>query len=546
MRSARWVWMSAGLVVTSGATFGPACVSLKDDCALTATCPVEPKGDAGPLDSGDAAPPPDPDCQEAPMNRDGGPLAKCGVYATPTASADGDGSLGKPFASLQEAVDFAATTGDKNVYACAKQFNEALRVPSGVSLFGGLDCDQNWAWTAGARTVVKSPAGATVAGASEIGARLVAGLGATVLSDVDIVAPDGALPGVSSIGMLIEDTQAVLSRVTLTAGKGADGAMGTHILPSADLDGVDGVRGLDICVANSLSNPGQAGGKKMCGGVDVSGGAGGDGGLFSSAPATPLGAGNGGNGSPLTAVDAGVTGGAGGAGEPVGASTCGGGTPGLPGTPGKPGAGATTMGVLTSSGYSGESGRDGSDGTPGQGAGGGGGAKGQLSVTCGTVPGARFGASGGGGGSGACGGAKGGGGQAGGASIALATLTEKAVILTAVTLVVGSGGKGGAGGDGQSGGNGGRGKGGGDAVPGSTAACNGADGGPGGVGGPGGGGHGGPAVGVAYKGAIPGGESPTFDGTAAAGGPGGAPGTNSTEPSGGQGANGAVVAALPF
>jgi hypothetical protein len=484
MRDRAFLTLPLGLVLAGAAAWATGCSKDAADCDLSLTCAkYAGTSNSAPDGGGDGSS--GPDCSIPPMMLGGAPLAGCGVFAAP--GATGDGSRAQPFGSLQAAVDAAAAAGQP-VYACAKEFAEALRVPSGVAVYGGLDCDQGWVWTAGQRTTVRPAAAATAAGASEIAARLEAGAGTTVLADVDVIAPTGALAGVSSIAVLIEDTAAELARGAFTAGDGTAGAAGAHATDPAP-DGASGAAGYGICTAGA-TNPAPDAVSNACGGQPSTGGQGGDGGPPTGAV---LDGANGTSGAPAT----GATLGLGGQGQTT--ASCQAGGKGDDGGDGPGGAGAKGPGALTTDGFSGADGKDGGDGKPGQGGGGGGGARGKTLVQC---PGAatinRAGATGGGGGAGGCGGARGGGGKAGGSSFAVLSLATPAVTLTDVTLHVGKGGPGGSGGDGQGGGNWGSGAPGGAGATGANAGCAGGDGGHGGQGGPGGGGQGGHAAGVAY------------------------------------------------
>lgn len=487
-----------------------------EDCNLSLTCPAY--ADAGPLDAA---------CQVPPSEKP--PLAKCGIFAAP--GAGGDGSRSAPFGSLQMAIDAAAATG-KPVYACAKTFAEPINVPSGVVVYGGLDCEKGWTWAAGQRTRVSPPAAATAAGASEIGARLGAGAGTTILADIDITAPDGVMAGVSSIALLAEDTGAELTRCTLTAGNGADGEPGLQLADDIALNGAEGAKGYDLCGAGA-TNPGPMGPTQTCGANSSIGGHGGDGGPASG---PSLDGGKGGDGEP--AYSSTPAAGIGGAGQST--MSCQPGGQGANGTSGDSGEGASGTGTLSMSGYAGADGQDGTDGKPGQGGGGGGGAKGKTALQCpGAAASDRPGATGGSGGSGGCGGSRGGGGKAGGSSIALASISTKRITLGDVALTVGRGGNGGKGGDGQNGGSGGFGQNGGLGFGGTANGCHGGDGGNGGAGGPGGGGQGGHAVGIAYQGTAPKGTpAVSHQSGMPSPGKGGTPGASSNAATG-QGADGA-------
>ena len=466
--------------------FVASCGTAAEDCDLGLTCPAY----AG-ASNGDAGPP-RLECAVPPSATGGVADPSCGVFAAPGA-AGGDGSEAAPLGSLQAAIDVAAAAG-KPVYACAGAFTEALRVPSGLMIFGGLDCQKGWTWSAGKRTTVSAPALATAPGQSEIGARLLAGKRQTLLEDLDIVAPDGALAGVTSIALLVEDTRAEIRRASITAGDGGEGAPGVGLGDDPALAGVSGEAGYAICGATSV-NPGPAGPVKQCGAAISRGGKGGDGG--------PPTGGDGGEGEDgLPGHPGSPPGGLGGDGQSTAA--CQPGVQGNAGADGEPGAGALGKGTLTVEGYRGAPGQDGHPGAPGQGGGGGGGSRGKMQVAClGQATLDRAGATGGSGGSGGCGGSGGAGGMAGGSSLAVQSLSKQAVVLTEVALRVGRGGRGGDGAAGQNGGNAGFGASGGQGAGGAAHGCHGGDGGLGGAGGPGGGGAGGHAIAIAYRGVPP-------------------------------------------
>lgn len=541
MRNVSLFLGTSGLVAVVAAGYAAGCVSVGADCALLASCAEY--ADAGPGGTGgqdggggdarsDAmSDAPVVDCAGPPMKMAGGPDTSCGVFAEPGVAAGGDGSKKSPFASLQAALDAAAIAG-KPVYACAKEFDESVHLPSGLVLYGGLDCTHGWAWTAAQRTRIKAPATATTSGATEIAVRLGAGAGKTVIEDVDVIAAGGALPGVSSVAVLIEDTAAELTRSKLTAGDGTKGEDGVSPAHDPGLDGFDGVLGFNICGAD-VTNPGPAGSTKPCGAQTSAGGQGGDGGMPSGAS---LAGGDGQAGAPSDPASPG----GGLAGKGQSAMACTAGVPGADGAPGSSGLGSTGTGAISTSGYAGTAGTDGLDGKPGQGGGGGGGAKGKLQIVCLQLPTKdRAGATGGSGGTGGCGGVRGGGGKAGGSSIALLSLATHPVTLTGVVLDVGNGGDGGKGGDGQDGGGNGSGANGGQGANGASAGCAGGNGGHGGAGGPGGGGLGGHAIGVAHGGTAPQGTpTVTFKTTPPTVGLGGAAGANNTDPVAGKGADG--------
>ncbi|MCC6559590.1 MAG: PGRS family protein [Polyangiaceae bacterium] len=440
----------------------------------------------------------------------------CGVFVASDGDDEADGTKDAPMRTLSAAIARAAE-GQRRVYACAEELVEAVKVPAGLAIFGGLDCADGWAWVGQTRktTLTAEP--------DAIPLTLLGGEQDTLVHDALVRAADAQTPGGSSIAVLANQAKAVLRRCEIVAGSGSDGAQGPDGLmenpPAQPLSGDGG-----IAVAGSVLTAGGAPVVNRCQDDQTSvGGRGGDGyESYGAAGSDGLVDYNGQSGSE----------GLGGNGEPDGASldtwSCdgastdlqGNGRAGQNGENGSPGQGASGLGALTASGYTGEPGSAGTRGKPGQGGGGGGGARFHGS-------GSGSGASGGSGGAGGCGGQPGQGGGPGGASIALATF-EAHVTLAECTLTAGPGGRGGAGGKGQAGSAGSQGGKGGDGGVGNAGnitgdACAGGPGGEGGSGGPGGGGRGGHSVAIAYKGqrAQQSGAVSLSGGTPGEGGPGG-------------------------
>jgi hypothetical protein len=429
--------------------------------------------------------------------------ASCGVFVGTDIGNDGaTGTPDQPVQTLKQAITLAqGKTG--RVYACADAFEEAVEVPAGISVFGGLDCamgSPNTRW----QYIGDKSKTALTAKAEQIPLVLLGGMGTTRLEDIAVTARSADNPGGSSIAAVVDGATAELVRCSFEAGDGIDGAAGES-LPSAAPGGVQGKDGGEACSDDPVGGAKPV--SSMCGAPDSTSGFGG--------PGSAAVGGDGSRGSPGAAMN-------GGAGDNGGG--CAPGSVGDTGPLGMLGAGAIGPGQLSKTGYTGAAGANGTPGGPGQGGGGGGGAKGGTAAGQCTDPTKAGGASGGSGGSGGCGGAGGKGGGAGGSSITL--ISVKATLrLTDVTLKTGNGGKGGDGGLSQEGGGGGQpGKGGG--IGSATTLKPGCDGGPGGQGGKGGrggGGLGGHAIGLAYAGAsAPSMEGVIFDkkGTAGTGGKG--------------------------
>ena len=461
------------------------------NCTETFTC--EEAGVIGPVCTADPA--------SAPAEDD------CGVFVSSSLGDDASpGTRKQPVRTFERAISLARK-GPLRVYACAETFPEAVTVPSGVELWGGLDCARDWSYLGGDNLTVLAPEPDLVPLKVEKGEEG----GISTLADLRLEAADASVPGGSSIAMLVlTDTAVELRRSELVAGDGAKGAPGARGGELPAKGGAPGSSGAAACSADSV--PGAPPAITACGEVQTVGGKGGDG-------SAALG-GSGNDGQPeLVPNPEGW--GLGGAGETA-ALQCHHGEDGENGTDGAHAEGARRAGRITFQGWEGERGGDGGNGRPGQGGGGGGGSRGG-SFSCGLGPNTpKGGASGGSGGGGGCGGRGGKGGGFGGASIGLVSFSGD-VSLEATSIVTGSGGDGGAGGLAQLGGAQGVPGIGGASVGASHPGCWGGLGGKGGSGGYGGGGLGGPSIGIAHlAGLFPAGHNLAIKtGMPGKGGPGG-------------------------
>jgi hypothetical protein len=463
-------------LLTAMAAIGAACFSLDEE-----RCYECKEGDGpGPGSGGGGGEiPTDPSCvpsaAQTPVGDD------CGVFVSAKGNNTASGTKAEPVKTIAKAIELAGK-GTGRVYACAEDLAGAVTLPGGVELYGGLDCGAGWAYVGESKpTRITAPAG-------QIALTLTKGSGTTRIEDVHVTAANASAAGGSSIAALVDGATVELTRCTLEAGTGADGASADAFTEPAAA-GVDGKPGAEACSTSFV--PGGEGVTNVCGDVESVGGLGGVGTASGSG-------GDGSDGEPLGVAN-------GGAGEKVGVP-CAAGTPGDPGLDGTPGAGGTGLGTLNQTGYVGASGADGVAGTPGQGGGGGGGSKGGSGAGKCADPTLAGGASGGSGASGGCGGLGGKGGGPGGASITLVSLNAK-VTFKESTLLAKDGGDGGVGGTGQDGGPGGATGGLGGIAPAAAAqlkaGCAGGAGGAGGKGGLGGIGAGGHSLGIAFTGAAP-------------------------------------------
>ncbi|WP_433933535.1 hypothetical protein AB3662_04190 [Sorangium cellulosum] len=437
-------------------------------------------------------------CEEVPPCTHCGPgeldsSDTCGVFAK---ASDGTGGLGtseQPYASLQEAIDRAASmTEGRTVCACAgKAFTEAVTLRAGIEVRGDYTCDEAWKESPGTKSTIEGPPG-------QVALTLTEAAAGAIVQGFEIKAAPATELGGSSIAVAVADIAATLKQVKAVAGDAMNGANGEAPAGTAAA-GKDAPAGdaANACVdAPKGGDPGAT----TCGIEDTSGGAGGPGGTADLVDGIA-----GVDGKPM--LEAMQTGKGGLVRDGYGGI----GLPGAPGGPGQSGSGGKDA-TLALAGVLGGDGAPGRTGIPGQGGGGGGGANAMnfCPQRDGTLR-MGTGASGGGGGAGGCGGAGGTGGKAGGSSIAIVSLGTL-LVLDEVSVEVGNAGDGGNGAAGQPGGAGGQGAAGGR----GTYSLNvdyagaGGNGGRGGPGGPGGGGRGGYAIGIAYAGAAPD-RTPSFD-----------------------------------
>jgi len=428
-----------------------------------------------------------------------------GVFVASSGTDDGAGSKADPLRTLAQGIALAKRSGRSRVFVCQGRYNESVSLggaPGDISLYGGLDCIQGWLWTGGpVQVTAQGPLSALRVDATST---------PVAIEDMSFTAPDAvgqdsSGAGLSSIAASLSDAAVTLRRVTLIAGKGADGATGADGLgaPNYPVDEASAPAGLPYIYAPPALGAGGVNTCLLSSGTSSEGGAGGnpgDGVMMAGYP-----------GSPGSAVPAAVLASASslydGAGGLASSLGCGVGDPGANGSPGPAGQMAMSFGALTPASWNPSPGGLGGFGQPGQGGGGGAGEP--------YFPfGATFG--GGGGGAGGCGGAGGAGGLGGGASFALVSI-QSSVTLFASTLITSAGGQGGQGGAGQPGQAGGLG---------AQGACGGGAGGNGAGGSGGGGGTGGISVAIAYQGTVPVYDTNTRITVGAPGteGPGGAPG----------------------
>jgi hypothetical protein len=505
MRSSRTIIALFALLAAAASVHASGC---SVDCRDNLTCGAPPSatGMGGSGGAGGSGLSCVPEANDSPVDD------ACGVFVSAAGNDLAAGTKSAPLATFKKAIEMAGEAGGPiSIYACAEEFNEAIELPAGTSVYGGLGCAIGWTY------IGKMLKTTITASAGEVPVKLLGGAGTTRLADVRVEAASAQAAGGSSIAVIADNAAVELTRCDVVAGDAMDGAAGDPYAAPAQ-GGGDGKAGGNACSAVQVQ--GGAAVDNACANGLSTGGFGGIG-----AASTPLG---GDNGAPLMAMNAGTA-------ESM-SGTCSPGGPGDPGADGEAGAGAAGLGTIDLTGYTGVSGNAGEPGHRAQGGGGGGGSSGGTGAGKCPMAGSAGGGAGGSGGAGGCGGAGGKAGGPGGSSIALISLGST-FTFSSVKLIAGKGGAGGAGGDGQAGGNGGN------PGPGGTdggfanlnPGCAGGAGGKGGAGGRGGGGAGGHSIGIAYSGQEPSTMGAMF--TLGAAGMGGASAPEVTAGMGGQKVN---------
>jgi hypothetical protein len=394
------------------------------------------------------------------------------------------GSENSPCATINQGMVRAVAEGYTDVRIAIGTYTENIELTNGINLWGGFDAQ--WAVT-GLSTVY----GSLING--EYYAVTGSGINTpTVVSDLEIYAPDAMVSGKSSYGIhIVNSTGIQFQRVTVHGGAGADGFNGFNGINATLLanNGGDGGNSDEYSTPCNDSNTGTGGsGAATPGYGNTAGGNGGRGGYMDDdcggipdLDATP---GIAGSNAAVSVVNGYGYRGAGG-------GLCAAGGNGNEGQTlhGTGGSGATESVIVLGNFWLSVEGNDGTLGENGTGGGGGGGSGGCDSGTD------SYGAGGGGGGSGGIASAVAATGGMSGGNSAAVFMIGSTVAMVDCQILMGTGGDGGNGGNsglgtaGGAGGIGGIGNG-------TGAGGNGGRGGDGGNSGAGGGGAGGSAYGV--------------------------------------------------
>src|SRR5690606_28835304 len=136
-------------------------------------------------------------------------------------------------------------------------FDEEVTLPAGVTVYGGLECEDDWKWQAAVKTTVAPTAGGAVPlgppGSNQDTALPIGE------EDVAFLAPDATEPGQSSIAAQARLGKATLRRCLFQAGMAAHGEAGADAPstpPPAPPQGNNGAPGY----CSDLTNTAPAGG----------------------------------------------------------------------------------------------------------------------------------------------------------------------------------------------------------------------------------------------------------------------------------------------
>ncbi len=372
--------------------------------------------------------------------------AQGGIFVAPSPlgnDATGTGSMTRPFATLQTALN-AAGSSNHSIYVATATYSlgATLTWSANVSIFGGYvpTADGGWPRLSGMRALIAGPSSGVAmrVGTSPSNSR--------VLDSVNVTASMASASSNPSIALVVERTGLTLRHVNLQGNTGGNGVPGM-----TGADGADGGRG-------SNGNPGSF---TVDGGAIVP-----FGGAPGASPCNPGFAGGAGS------VSFAQPGGPGGGPQPAlgsgsGASPCSScpcmmpnfttdgddGLPGADGDAGTVGATCNPAGLVNATTWQPVNGAAGTPGEHGKGGGGGGGVGAIILGSSGAM---WLGGSSGAGGAGAgCAGSGGAPGGSGGASIGLLIIGGRVNASTDVLIATARGGVGAPGGAGGRGGRGG-------------------------------------------------------------------------------------------
>lgn len=212
-------------------------------------------------------------------------------YVTPGGDDTGPGSPTRPLRTISEGLRRASASigtpaARPHVYVASGSYAETLVLPDGVKLHGGYRSDFRALDPSGFRVEVRAPATTTAPGGAALVVRG-AGVVETVVEWVTLRGLDALTAGGATYGAYLVDPRVALriSETEIFAGSAGEGAPGSNGSAGAASTMAATVGAPNRAAMEDRSNrctPGASntvlggtGGRNTCGGVDVSGGAGG-------------------------------------------------------------------------------------------------------------------------------------------------------------------------------------------------------------------------------------------------------------------------------
>lgn len=197
------------------------------------------------------------------------------------------GLWGSPKLTLQAGIEAAKTLGKRDVITASGIYREAIDLRLGVGVYGGYESDFSRRDAGLFETVILGPDPTADKPAAVNAVGLVNGVNfRTVIDGFAIYGADVKSQGASSFAVRIVDSDdsVRLTNNRVYAGSGGKGRRGLDGVDGADAPGgTEGVDAYDVFEKTGVTghncvtpSPGGTGGRHSCGGIDTSGGDGGN------------------------------------------------------------------------------------------------------------------------------------------------------------------------------------------------------------------------------------------------------------------------------
>ena len=191
------LWASWGVLVMLGAT------GCQYSCADDFTCPVwgGAGGTGGQEATGGGGAGGGLVCPDDPADVEERIPEECGVWVSASMGDDSNaGTPGAPVKTIAAGIGLAQAA-TLRVYVCGETYPEAVSLYSGISLFGGFDCQNDWRYLGAMKRATIEPGTA-----GTVPLTLLEGDTPSTIRDVNITAADATDPGGSSISRDQEST----------------------------------------------------------------------------------------------------------------------------------------------------------------------------------------------------------------------------------------------------------------------------------------------------------------------------------------------------